>query len=185
MHRDSKVAKRYAKSLMDFAQEQNSLEAVAADMELIAATIDGSRELELLLKSPIIKLDKKVAIMNQIFGGKIGSISQSFLGIIARKGRESLIEEMAVAFVNLYKASQGIVTAEITTAIPLDDKGREKAKALIAQISDKVELIEKINEDIIGGFIIRVGDKQYDESVSSRLSAMKREFSKNPHIAEL
>lgn len=184
MQRDSKVARRYATSLMGFAQAQNALEAVAADMDLIAATCLESNELQVVLKSPVIKTEKKVAALNQIFGGKIGTISQNFLGVIAAKKREAIVQDIATAFVNLYKEGKGIVTAEITTALPLDVSGREKAIALISKMGTSVELIEKIDEGIIGGFIIRVGDKQYDESVSSRLAAMKREFSKNTHIAE-
>ncbi len=184
MQRDSKVAKRYAKSLMGFAQEQNALEAVAADMGLIAITCAESEELQVVLRSPIIKTEKKVAIMNQIFGGKIGTISQNFLGLIAKKKRESMVQDIAVAYGNLYKESKGIVSAEITTSLPLDASGREKAIAFISKLGSEVELVEKVDENIIGGFIIRIGDKQYDESVSSRLAAMKRAFSKNTHIAE-
>lgn len=184
MQRDSKVARRYANSLMGFAQSENAVEAVAADMGIIAATCAESKDLQVVLRSPVIKTEKKVAALNQIFGGKIGTISQNFLGMIAKKNRESIVEEIAVAFVNLYRENKGIVTAEITTSLPLDANGREKAIALVSKLGSEVELIEKVDESIIGGFIIRIGDKQYDESVSSRLAAMKREFSKNTHIAE-
>lgn len=184
MHHTSKVARRYASSLMGFAKEQNALEGVAADMALIASTCHASKELQSVLKSPIIKTDKKVSVLNQIFSGKIGTVSQNFLNVVAGKKRESQIEDMANAFVLLYKESKGIVIAEITTALPLDDATRIKATALIASMGSEVELTEKIDTNIIGGFIIRVGDKQYDESVSSQLAAMKREFSKNTHIAE-
>jgi F-type H+-transporting ATPase subunit delta len=169
---------------MGFAKEQNALEAVAADMELIASTCHASEDLESMLKSPIIKTEKKVSVLNQIFSGNIGTVSQNFLKVIAAKNREAQIADIATAFVQLYKESKGIVIAEITSAIPLDEATRSKAVSLISSMGSEVELTEKIDKNIIGGFIIRVGDKQYDESVSSRLSAMKREFSKNTYIAE-
>ena len=185
MHRDSKVSIRYAKSLLGFAEEQNASEAVAADMNLVAKTCEKSKDLMLLLKSPIIQPSKKVSVLQAVFAGKLGTIAANFISIITKKNRESLIPEIAGSFITLYKAKQGIVDAEITTALPLTEEGRKKAMHFVSQMNEKVELTEKIDKSIIGGFIIRVGDKQYDESVLSRISALKREFSKNPYIAQI
>lgn len=185
MHQDSKVAKRFAKALMGFAQEQNALDAVAADMELISSTCVDNRELVLLLKSPIIKTDKKLSILNEVFGGKIGSISLTFIGIVAKRDRENYIPEIAAAFMNQYKDHQGISNAEVISAIPLDEESRKNITAFIKTFSDKVELTERIDQSLIGGFIVRVGDKQYDDSILSRINELKKEFSKNPYISQL
>lgn len=185
MHRDSKLARRFGQALIDFAVEQNELQAVAADMELISDTCKESRELVLLLKSPVIKTDKKVAILNKTFGGKIGSISLNFIGIIAKRNREDYLPEIAQAFVNLYKEYQGIVSAEVISAIPLDGDTRKQVLNFIKRFSEKVELQERVDPKIIGGLIIRVGDRQYDDSILNRINQLKREFSKNPYISQL
>ncbi len=179
MHQESQVAKRYAKSLLDFALERKELEAVAADMALIAETCKNSKDLQLMLKSPIIKPEKKLAVVKKIFGGEIGTVSLNFLTIIAGKNRESLLMEIASAFGTVYRKYQGILSAEIISAVPLTEQERNKAIQVVKGLGDKVELTERIDKDIIGGFIIRVDDKQYDASVASRITALKRAFSKN------
>ena len=180
MQQESQVATRYAKSLLDFALERNELEAVAADMALIANTCASSKDLRLMLKSPIIKQEKKLEVIKKVFGGEIGSVTLNFLSVISGKKREDILPEIANAFTTVYCKHLGIVVAEITSAVPLSDAEREKAIGVVKGMgSGKVELTEKIDKSIIGGFIIRVGDKLYDASVASRITALKRTFSKN------
>ncbi len=185
MHRDSKAARRYAKALLAYAIEQNELSAVAADMKYIEAVCKENKELVGILKSPVIKTAKKVSVLKSVFSGEIGSISLKFIDLVAKKRREKILPEIAHAFTNTYRDHQGIVSAEIVTAVPLEGSTREKIITMVQKLGDNVELEEKVNENIIGGFIIRVGDKQYDESIASRIGAMKRAFSKNPYISEL
>src|SRR5690554_1903804 len=180
MQQESQVATRYARSLLDFALERNELEAVDADMALISNTCANSKDLRLMLKSPIIKQDKKLAVIKKIFGGEIGSVTLNFLGVISGKKREDILPEIANAFTSVYRKHLGIVAAEITSAVPLSDAEREKAISVVKGMgTGKVELTEKIDKSIIGGFIIRVDDKLYDASVASRVTALKRTFSKN------
>jgi|SRR5690554_445547 len=178
MQYDSQVAKRYAKSLLDFALDRNELEAVAADMELIATTCDRNKDLQVMLKSPIIKPEKKLAVIQKIFSGEIGTVSLNFLTVIAGKKRETILPEIARAFGTVYREHLGIISADIISAIPLTDNERKKAIEVIKGLGKKVELNEKIDQNIIGGFIIRVGDKQYDASVANRIHAIKRDFEK-------
>lgn len=179
MHQESQSARRYAKSLLEFAIERNELPAVAADMDLISNTCKSSKDLRMMLKSPIISADKKLSVIQKIFGGEIGSISLNFLSLVAKKNRESILPEIASAFTNEYRQHLGIVSAEITSAVPLSEGERTKAVAFVKGLGKEVELIEKIDKDIIGGFIIRVGDKQYDASVMSRIKALKTAFLNN------
>jgi F-type H+-transporting ATPase subunit delta len=185
MHQDSKVASRYAKALLDLAVEQNKLEEVKEDMLLIARTSRENKGLVHMLKSPVIKTDKKIAILNTIFAGKIGTMTRHFIEIIARKKRENILSDIAHSFAELHREYHGILLAEITTAVPLDAEGRAKATRFIEKLSKKVELKEKVDPDLIGGFIIRVGDRQYDASIESRINDLKRSFSKNPYISEI
>ena len=147
----------------------------AAKSLSISETCKNSRDLVLLLKSPIIKTDKKISILNETFGGKIGSISLSFLNLIAKRNRESYVPEIAIAFIHAYKAFKGIVSAEVISAVPLDDASRKSITEFVARFSDKVELTERVDEKIIGGFIVRVGDRQYDDSILNRINNNCRE----------
>ncbi len=181
------VAYRYARSLMQLAIEQNQLVAVQEDMQLIANTCEGSRDLVLLLKSPVVKGDKKDKILDAIFAGKIGTMSSSFMGILVRKGREAMLPEIAEAFEEIRKVHDGVVTCVVTSAAPLDEEARMNVSALAAEKfpGKSITLSEKVDPSLIGGVIVRIGDEQYDGSVSRRLSDLRRKFSENPYIPEI
>jgi F-type H+-transporting ATPase subunit delta len=183
---ETRVSFRYAKSLLDLSLEKGQLEQVREDMQLILETIRESHELKLMLKSPIIKTDKKQVILKAIFGGKIGVISSAFIDIITRKRREDELEGIAEAFIAQYKNHKQILSAVITTASGLDKSLREKVLAIVkGSTQSEVELIEKVNKDLIGGFVLRVGDQQVDASILRQIKNLDRTFSENPYIKEL
>ena len=173
----TKVARRYAKSLLDLAKEKGELEAVNNDMKLLAEVCNCNHDLRLLLSSPIISNDKKHAILKRVFSGKISAMSMSFFDIITRKGRESHLESIAMEFIRLYKEYKGIQTAIVTSAVGLDDKLRSQVYKMVKEsLNSEIELIEKVDKDLIGGFILRVGDKQYDASIARDLRLMRQEL---------
>lgn len=185
MARHPLAARRYAKSLSEIANEQNASEDLAADMRLIASTIEQSRDLHVLLQSPIVRTDKKLSILNTIFGGEIGTISLRFIEIIVRKKREKLLGDIAGAYLDLHRQKQGIVLADITTAVEITDEERAKARELIGRWGgDSVELNEKVDPSVIGGFLIRVGDKQYDDTIAGRLHDMRRQLKEDIDITQ-
>lgn len=182
---DSKVARRYAQSLMGLALERNIADKINNDMLLIANTCKENRELSLLLKNPIIKGDKKDAIIRAVFGSKVDAVTNSFMEIITRKGRENYLQDIATAFVSMYKDFKGIKTAYVTTAFPMDAALRNEVMNIVKRAKgDNAELIEKVDKDIIGGFILRIGDVQYDASISKKLTALKGEFDDNLYVKE-
>lgn len=178
------VAYRYARSLMSLAKEKGMVESIHDDMQMVANTCFGSHELMVLLKSPVIKGDKKAAVLGKLFGGRIGEIVTRFMGILVRKGRESMLPMIAAAYNELYKQELGIVTTEIVSAVALTDEAREKVRAFALEKhpGKTIQFVEKVDQNLIGGVIIRIGDEQYDGSVSRRLSDLRRDFSKNPYI---
>lgn len=178
------VAYRYARSLLDLASEAGALAAVEQDMQVVAATCRASHELTVLLRSPVVKSDKKRTILDRVFAGKVGELTSRFLTILVRKGREALLPEIASAYIELYKQNKGIVIAEVASAVALDQDAREKVRALATEKhpGKTIELVEKVDPALIGGLVIRIGDEEYDGSVSRRLSDLRRDFSKNPYI---
>lgn len=183
----ARIAGRYAKSVLDLANERNELATVLEDMEGVAK-VTKNRELHLLLKSPIVNTGKKMAIFTEIFGGKISTLSMEFFKIIMRKGREMYIPEIAEEFLLQYKTLKHISSAKLTTASPLPADILEsiKAKLLASDVTDEsVEIETEVDPSILGGFIIEIGDKRYDTSVKHKLASMRKGFGKNDFIKSI
>ncbi len=178
------VAYRYARSVMELALEKGQLDAVHGDMQLVANTCAGSRELRSLLRSPVVKPDAKGRILEKVFGGKVGPMTAAFIGILVRKGRELLLPHVAGAFTELYKQHKGIVTVQVVSAAALDDKARAQVRAMAEarHPGRSIDMQEQVDPALIGGLSIRIGDEQVDGTVSRRLADLRREFSKNPYI---
>ncbi len=174
------VATRYAKSLLQLAIEKGQLEKVYADMQLVESVCEGNREFTNFLNSPIIKTDKKVAVIKEVFAGKVSDITAGFLTILAQKRRELYMKHIATEFVAQYKQYKNILTAVITSAVGIDKTVKAKVLELVKQTtSGEVELVEKVDKDLIGGFILTIGDKQVDASVSRKLNDLRKTFSVN------
>ncbi len=179
---ETKVASRYAKSILGLAIEQGILEAVKNDMTLIAGTIAGSRDLAALLDKPIVAIDKKVAILNDIFGKKVNKLTLEFITLITKKRRENNLEGIAREFIASYKVHKNIETVVITSAVGLDDTLRKQVMAIVNKDKTEIELVEKIDKKIIGGFILRKGDKEFDASILKSLDKITREFKSNHYV---
>ena len=183
--RNARVTVRYAKALHGLAIENGSEQDVYNDMQKLSNTCRENKELRLFLKSPIIKTDKKVKILEQIFEKKISNISKLFLKIITQKKRESLLYDIANKFIEVYKKQNNIETANIITAQKLEPKLKENIlNVLKNKFQEKIELNEVVDDKIIGGSIIRVADKQLDSSVASALQKLKHKFNKNLYIQD-
>ena len=184
--KESRVASRYAKSLIDLSIEMGELEAVSEDMALIRKTVRASRDLKVVIDSPIVNSDKKQRVLQAIFAGKIGDITQKFINILVTKNRVHLVDDVSEEFERQYHITKDIVSAEVISAVPLSDEMRGKVLGLVKTLDDRpsVDLIEKVDKDIIGGIVIRVGDKQLDYSVIGRLEKYRQEFNKNHYIAD-
>ena len=183
---DSRAISRYVKSLLGLAVEKNALEAVHDDMLLFAKICEENRSFELMLKNPIIRHDKKREILEKIFQGKVNPLTMAIFDILTRKNREPLLPGIAKEFHTAYNIYKGIGKAFVTTAVPLDSQLRTEFENIVKQLSekDKVELTEKIDKEMIGGFILNVGDRQIDASIKNKIKALKVKFSQNPYIKE-
>src|ERR1700752_2571116 len=167
------VATRYAKSLLQLAVEK-----VYADMQLVQHVCEENREFAIFLNSPIIKTDKKVAVVKEIFSGKVSEVTSGFLAILTLKRRELYMKHIATEFVTQYKQHKNILTAVITSAVGIDSTVKAKVLELVKQTTKgEVELIEKVDAGLIGGFVLTIGDKQVDASVSKKLNDLRKTFS--------
>lgn len=183
--KQSRATIRYAKALLQLSAEQNQLEKSYKDMMFLDTICSENRQMLLLLKSPIVKTDKKLKIFNQIFVNKVSDLSLAFLNIIITKKRESILPYIAKSFIRLFKVQHNIETAVVTTAQPLSKELKNKvAKYIKKETENNIELIEKIDERILGGIIIRMGDKQLDASILSEISELRQTFKKNLYVQD-
>lgn len=181
----SRATIRYAKALLELSIEQNLLEESYNDMIVLNKACSESKELLLLLKSPVVQTDKKLKILEKLFSNRLSKNSMMFINIITKKKREGLLALICKSFITQYKTFMKIETATITTANPLDEKLKEDVINYIRKHGENdVELTEIIDESIIGGAIIRLGDKQLDTSISNAISEIKQKFNKNLYIQD-
>jgi F-type H+-transporting ATPase subunit delta len=172
--KNTTLASRYAKSLLDLALEKNLLKEVNADAKLIIE-VAHNHEFAVLLNSPIINADKKIEIYKALFGGKISDLTLSFLTLLTNKNREKMMGEIAEEFQNQYNKLKNIQKATVITANGLDENLRKKVYEVISKSANsEVELVEKIDKDILGGFIIKIGSTQIDSSVIRSIRNLKQ-----------
>ncbi|SEA19192.1 ATP synthase F1 subunit delta [Pedobacter hartonius] len=176
---ENKAASRYAKSLIDLSTEQKAFEEIRNDMVLIEQVIDQNSELEAILHNPVIPLDKKYSILAGIFGKNVHALTNAYLKLLVSKGRSAILFDTTKAFIRQYNVIKGIVTAEVTSAIALTAANKEEIVAVVKREIGANEVIikEKVNEKLIGGFILKVGDRQFDASISGSLNKLKKELS--------
>jgi F-type H+-transporting ATPase subunit delta len=171
------VASRYAKSLIELAEEKKVVEEVYQDMLLFKRVSSENRGLMLALKSPVVRHEKKLGILSALFQDKVHPVSYTIFNIITKKNRESILDSIAEEFVTLYNSYKGIQKAVITTSTPLNPALRAQFNKIVADATGKtVELEEKVSEKLIGGYVLRVGDRQIDASLRSRLNELKLEL---------
>lgn len=182
----SRAAIRYAKAILSFALEQQKEVEVNTDMLLIANTIKESNDLQLLLTSPVVKTDLKKTAIKAVFANSISKVSQSLIDLLIDNKRLSILEEVAKKYTILFDSLKGIEIAKVTSAIPLTDELNKQVLLKVKEITGKDATIENIvNPDIIGGFILRIGDVQYDASVANKLQVLKRQFANESLTATL
>ena len=173
----TKVATRYAKSLLGLVAEKGNLEEAFNDMVLINKTVSENHDLHVLLKSPVVNAEKKVSILTAIFEKHVSKVTMLFITLITKNRRESALPEIADAFVAQYKAMKGITIASVTSATVLADDAKKKIADLVQkEVGGTVELQLEINPELIGGFILRIGDKQLDTSILSKIGDLRQEF---------
>jgi F-type H+-transporting ATPase subunit delta len=182
-----RLATRYAKSLLDLAIEQNSLETTLQDVMGMRDTMRDSREFVTILRSPVIKDDKKNAIIEAVMGNRMNPLAKLFVKLLVEKGRVSDLPEIAEAFITQYKVLKHIRTVKLVTASKVDASVTEtiRQKVAASQPDQTIEMTTEVNPALIGGFILQFDNKVVDASVRRDLNDIKKQFLSNLYLPNL
>ncbi len=173
----TKLAARYAKALFEFAEELGKVEEISKDILLVDDTFDHNEELRFAFNSPIVKGDKKAAIMKDIFESRISEPTYRYLMLILKKGRELQLDTICSEYVKIYKASKNIVTMDVFSAQTLEADVLEKLKAKVAgETHANIEVVEHVKPELIGGIVIRYNDYMVDASIQHSINQLKKEL---------
>lgn len=185
--RNPRLASRYAKSLLDFAVERNQLEIVFADMQWLQVVCQGNRDFVNVLRSPIIRDDSKKKIIEAVTKGKINELTGSFITLLITKNREANLPEIINAFITAYKEHKNIKTVKLTTATVVSEELKNEIISEIKKTAGfpTVELEQHVDENIIGGYVLQIGDKLVDASIAYDLKNIARQFKNNDFIYKI
>lgn len=174
---ESQISVRYAKALFLSASENNHLDRVYSDMELLTDTCK-IEEFQYMLVIPSLQASQKNQIISEVLGEKVCELSSSLIGLVVKNRRERYLPGIARNFMDLYRKEKGIRTASLVTASPVSKDVEEQIRSLIAKAFGNVEvdLHSSVNQDVIGGFVLRIEDQQYDASVASDLRKLKKQL---------
>lgn len=182
-----RLANRYAKSLIDISIEKNELEKVLADMQYLKALCKASRPFVLLLESPVVATDKKNAIIKAVTGKNVTALTSMYLELMTKKGRENVLPDVINAFIEQYNTLKGINIVTLTTATPVSDSLKQEieTKVKAARGFEKIQLESKVDESLIGGFVLSFQNNLIDASVLRDLKDIKKQFQQNLYIQNI
>jgi len=181
--KNPKLASRFAKALYDFATETNNIEVVYQDILLVKKVIAENQELKIAMESPIIPEDKKQKIFRKIFTGNLSETSFKFFTLIIKKRREPQLLMICTHFIKLYYVTHNIKEAYITSAQPLSEEMKSYLKNYIEKDSPYTFILHfAVDQNLIGGIIVKVDDLYFDASIQTKINKLKTEFSKNAYV---
>lgn len=173
----NRAAIRYAKAILDVATSKGAAQEVSKDMSYIAKTIQDNKELEDFIANPTLKVEVKNNALLEVFKG-VHPVTKSLFQLLLTNKRFEILEPIAVQYNTLFDQINNVEVAEVTTAIAITPEVEAKVLAKVSEFSNKkITLKNTIDPTIIGGFVLRIGDKQYNASVANRLQVLKRELS--------
>ena len=175
----SKITVRYAKALFALAREKNQIDVFKTDISVVFSVLQSSTDFNFLLESPVVPTSQKIKTIRLIFQGNIDETTLRFLELIVENKREQHIPGICRNFLDLIRREQGVKTALVTSAGPLSGETVAQLKTLLEKnYKAKVEMSEKVNEELLGGFVLRIDDQQYDASIATQLKKVKETLMK-------
>lgn len=171
------VSTRYANSLIELAEEKNNLSEIVSDIKVVYNTLADSKELQRILKNPIIKIDKKNSILSEIFASQISVSTLNFLKFILKKRREELLFDITKRFLELHDEKFDVVNAAIISAVELSEENKVYVKEQLEKFTNKKIRTEyKLDKNVIGGFLVKIGDTVLDATIKHQLELLKNKF---------
>jgi len=184
--KDARPALRYAKAILSLAKQNGVDEAVNNNMKLVVDTINESNDLDVMLKSPIIKAADKRKVLTALFGDKVDNITKGLFNLLEENKRMIMLPSVAKQYSIIYDYHKNLQIAKVTTAVALTKELEAKIQDKVVALTGNSATIENIvDPTILGGFILRVGDVQYDASISNQFSELKREFDNSHYIPQI
>lgn len=184
--RDSRAALRYAKAILDLAKDSKIETKVNEDMLLVSSTISENHDLDVMLRSPIIKAKAKQNVLNTLFENKVNELTLSVFQLLLENKRLDILYPVSKQYTIIYDYLKSIEIAKVTTAVPITKELEDQVLAKILKLTGHEASLENIvNPAILGGFILRVGDLQYDASISNHLNKLKKEFDNSHFIPKI
>ena len=176
--KSTKAASRYATALLEIANDQNQVDSILGDMQFLLSVNNDARDFELLIASPIVTADKKIQIFEMIFD-QFEEASMAFIKLITKNRRENILPEIAASFDEQVKEQRGIVPITLVSAVPLDENTKKTILAKVqASIEGQLEVEEIIDESLMGGFVVKMGDTQIDASVLNQFNNLKQRLAR-------
>ena len=173
----TRAAVRYARAILDIAHEKGVSTPVSNDMTLVALAINENSELSTFIQNPTINVEVKEKALLEVFSS-VNIVTKSLFHLLFENKRFEILGAIATAYNQLFEEMNGMETATVTTAFPMTEELEAKVLTKILTLSNKkVNIKNIIDPAIIGGFILRIGDQQYNASIANKLQVLKRELS--------
>jgi len=184
--KNARAAIRYAKAILNLAKDSKEETAVNEDMLFITTTISENEEFEVMLNSPIVKSSDKINVLNALFKEKVNTITLGLFHLLKDNKRIAMLASIAKQYAIIYDFDKHMQVAKVTTAVPLTAEIEKEILAKIVTLTgEEANLQNEVNPAILGGFILRVGDVQYDASISNYLNELKKEFDNSHYIPKI
>jgi F-type H+-transporting ATPase subunit delta len=182
-----RLAARYAKSLIDLSVETNQLEKVYEDQQYMLSMAQSNKQFVLILKSPVINSEKKLSILEALTIGRVSKLTSTFNQLLVKKGREANLPEIAKTFIQQYKHLKEIQIIKLRTAIPATEELKQEIVAKVRKEFGlkNVEVETEVDESLIGGFVLEIGDRLIDASISYDLNAIRKQFLNNDFVYKI
>lgn len=171
------VVNRYAGTLLEAAKETDLLAKVGEDIGGLLATFEQSDELVAFVRDPLVDARTKGEAFEKLFGSKTNELTLNFLKLLAERRRANLLPEILEAFIALCEAEQGLVQAEVVSAIELDEGQIDRLRQRLAGYTGKdIVLTARVEDDLKAGMVVRIGDTVFDGSLANHLRGLRRQL---------
>ena len=175
--KNPRVARRYAHALMDVAREQQAVDATSESLDLVGRAMAASRELQMLLASPLVAEGRKASVMRALFERRIDRLPMEFIDLLIRKHRERNLQEVIVQFHALRDELQNVVTVDVTAAVPLRPEQEQALREELERRTGKhVRLRLTSDPTVMGGLVVKIGDTVLDASVAHQLARLREQL---------